>query len=197
MPTGAKRNLGAELARGEIIANLDDDDWSSPFRLQDQVQRLLKSGKAVTGYNTSIIYDEATGLFYRNAGGPPYFASGSSQCYDKTWWREHPYPDVSFGEDSVFSRRARLADQLAIADPGRMLVVRRHTSNTSDLNLPRYPKVHRDTICPEFFKAIRHPASTLEYMQEAHIASHQDAQMQFKKPIVEYKVDRLPEVETR
>jgi glycosyltransferase involved in cell wall biosynthesis len=195
--TGTKRNIGADAANGDIIANLDDDDWSSPFRIEDQVQRLLKSGKAVTGYNVSIVYDEASRLFYSMPGGPPYFASGSSQCYWKSWWQWHQYPDVSFGEDSVFSRTARLADQLAIADPGRMMVIRRHANNTSPVQISKYPRVCPTDICPEFFRAIENPQQTLDYMWAAHTASLQDAQMQFQKPTVEYKVDRLPEVDVR
>ena len=196
-PTGTKRNIGADAATGDICANLDDDDFSSPFRIQDQVQRLLKSGKAVTGYNISIVFDEASRLFYCLPGGPPYYASGSSQCYFKSWWQWHQYPDVSLGEDSVFSRTARLADQLAIADPGRMMVIRRHANNTSLVQIWKYPRVSPTDICPEFFKAIENPQPTLEYMQAPHAADLKDAWLQFKKPMVEYKVDRLPEVETR
>lgn len=199
-PTGAKRNFGALTARGSIIANLDDDDWSNPHRIEDQVQRLLASGKAVTGYNISILYEEKTGQFYKIPGGPPYFASGSSQCYWKTWWEKHPYPDVSFGEDSVFSRTARLADELAIVDPGEMLVVRRHSTNTSDVYLKKLPVVSPKNIATEFFNAMDNPQPTLAYMWEAHDCTDecQDAaQRQFQVPVVDYKVAWLPEVQTR
>jgi glycosyltransferase involved in cell wall biosynthesis len=199
-PTGTKRNIGAEAATGDIIANLDDDDFSSPHRIEDEVQRLIKTGKAVTGYNASILFDEETRQLYKIPGGPPYFASGSSQCYWKVWWRGHHYPDCSFGEDSVFSRTARLADDLAIAEPGTMLVVRRHKNNTSDIYLPKLPKLSSRDIAPEFFAAIDNPQPTLEYMWAKHDCTDEcqdDAQRQFARPVVEYKVDRLPEVATR
>jgi glycosyltransferase involved in cell wall biosynthesis len=41
---GRKKNLGNEFASGEIIAHWDDDDWSGPGRLTDQVNRILESG---------------------------------------------------------------------------------------------------------------------------------------------------------
>lgn len=198
--TGMKRNIGAEKAGSGIIANLDDDDWSNPHRIEDQVRRLLSTGKAVTGYNVSILFDEATNQFYKIPGGPPYFASGSSQCYWHRWWKEHPYPDCSFGEDSVFSRTARLADQLAIADPGDMLVVRRHATNTSEVYLPKLPRLAPGEEPYEFFSAIGNPQPTLNYMWEAHNCSKVcqiGAQRQYEKPVIEYKVDRLPEIETR
>jgi glycosyltransferase involved in cell wall biosynthesis len=43
---GRKKNLGNEFASGEIIAHWDDDDWSGPGRLTDQVNRILESGKS-------------------------------------------------------------------------------------------------------------------------------------------------------
>lgn len=192
-PTGTKRNLGAERATGNIIANLDDDDWSHPYRLADQVQRLVKTGKAVTGYNASIIYDERGGLFYKIPGGPPYFASGSSQCYMRSWWERHPYPNVSFGEDSVFSRTARLADELAISEPGKMLVVRQHGANTAPVYLPKLPKLTEQDISTEFLKVLDNSA-TLEYDD---VGCRADAERQFQVPVVEYKINHLPKIVTR
>jgi hypothetical protein len=198
--TGAKRNIGAELATGDIIANWDDDDWSHPHRIEDEIQRLITTGKAVTGYNASIIFEEATGLLYRIPAGPPYFASGSSQCYWKSWWREHPYPDCSFGEDSAFSRTARLADQLAIAEPGHMLMVRRHSTNTSDVYLGKLPRLSTSDVSPDFFRALSLATPTLEYVTEEHqcdAACKSEAARQYLSPVVDYRVSKLPEVPTR
>jgi len=197
-PTGTKRNLGAEAATGDIIGNLDDDDWSHPFRANDAIQRLIKTGKAVTGYNASILYDEATKELYKIAGGPPYYASGSSQVYWKLWWRGHHYPDCSFGEDSVFSRTARLADELAIAEPGKMMVIRRHASNTSEIYLPKLPKLQPQDVSAEFWKTLRSPLLLRLYVTEPPLDICQsEADSQFDAPVVDYKVDRLPEIVTR
>ena len=54
---GAKRNYGCERAAGDVIAHWDDDDYSAPERLADQVQRLLESGKAVTGFHSMRFTD--------------------------------------------------------------------------------------------------------------------------------------------
>ena len=40
---GAKRNVGCELAHGELIAHWDDDDWSGPRRLDVQVAELRRA----------------------------------------------------------------------------------------------------------------------------------------------------------
>jgi glycosyltransferase involved in cell wall biosynthesis len=192
-PTGTKRNYGAEAARGSIIASLDDDDWSSAHRLEDQVRRLQVTSKAVTGYNATVLWDEATGLFYKNEGGPPYFASGTSQVYLKSWWKQHPFPAVCYGEDSVFSRTARLADQLSIADPGKMMVVRKHAGNTDPVLLNHLRRLRDDEVPTEFLKAITAPDAVHTCSPECQI----EAEHQFVKPVVNYRTNSIPEVQTR
>lgn len=192
--TGWKRNKGCYLAVGSVIANWDDDDWSGAHRLEDQIQRLLKTGKAVTGYNETVRYDVLTGNFHFTGGGPPYFASGTSQCYLKSWWDDHCYPNCSVGEDSVFSREARLADQLAIAPVGRMMVVRTHENNTDKVDLKRLEKIDRLKVDFEFIQEIE---GKLPYSHVCSDLCKELAQQQFNSPVVEYKVSSLPEVRTR
>lgn len=200
--TGTKRNIGAENARGEIIVSWDDDDWSSAHRLEDQIQRLLKTQKAVTGYNATIVYDEVTGGLYKNCGGPPYFASGTSQCYMKSWWDLHPFPDCSYGEDSVFARTARLADELSVADPGKMLIARKHATNTDYVNLNRLQKLPAGYAPAEFYHAMQTFAPVSSYIEEGHKCNPicvADIQRQAEASIVDadYKVKWLPEIVTR
>lgn len=194
-PTGTKRNIGAEAATGEIIANWDDDDYSNPHRIEDEVRRLLFTGKAVTGYNKTVVVDEETGELFRNEGGPPYFASGTSQCYWREWWQKYPFPDCTFGEDSVFSRTARLKDQLAIADPGKMLVARKHANNTEFVNTARLTKLGPEDAPIGLYESLK----VTEWYPIHHCSEecHAEAERQFAKPMIEYKVDDLPEVVTR
>jgi glycosyltransferase involved in cell wall biosynthesis len=56
---GEKRNAGVNFARGEVVVHWDDDDWSAPDRIEEQVGRLLASGKAITGYHRILYWDEA------------------------------------------------------------------------------------------------------------------------------------------
>jgi glycosyltransferase involved in cell wall biosynthesis len=52
LSTGYKRNVCCEAAKGEIICHFDDDDASMPTRIADQVERLQKTGKPITGYSS-------------------------------------------------------------------------------------------------------------------------------------------------
>src|SRR5271156_2487566 len=83
-PLGALRNQGNALATGDVICNWDCDDWSSADRVEEQVERLVASGKAVTGWHNVFYYDTATGgtykYLYEWRGGinhPPYALGGS------------------------------------------------------------------------------------------------------------------------
>lgn len=199
-PTGTKRNIGADAASGDIIANLDDDDWSMAHRIKSQVMHLENSQKAVTGYNVTICYHEKSKNFYRNQGGPPYFASGTSQMYWKSWWKQHPYPDATFGEDSVFARTARLANQLAIVPPGKMLVARKHEANTDQVPLKWLKKVDSSEIHTDFFRAVENPSFSHDYLWEKHVCHgecHEELERDACAQIVNYSVNHLPEVTTR
>ena len=185
---------------GDVIANWDDDDWSSPHRIEDQVDRLYATRKSTTGYNATIIYDEQTGRFFKNNGGPPFYASGTSQCYLKSWWKQHPYPDVTYGEDSVFAREARLADQCAIVEPGRMMVARKHINNTDHVYLERLTPYPAENIALDFFLAQINPRWESEYLKSGHNCNYEcqaDLIAQMRRPVREHKVTWLPHVKTR
>ena len=54
---GAKHNQGCILARGEIIAHWDDDDWFAERRLSYQVSELLKQPRmTLTGFSRVFFY---------------------------------------------------------------------------------------------------------------------------------------------
>src|SRR5665213_712671 len=55
-PIGSLRNLVCEEALGKIIIHWDDDDWSHPLRIAQQVRMLQDNPKLrVVGYS-SLLY---------------------------------------------------------------------------------------------------------------------------------------------
>jgi hypothetical protein len=139
---GDKRNLACSLGRGEIIAHWDDDDCSEPGRLADQVARLLGTGKAVTGYHTLMFRDlcgtriveggrarQASGWWrWRSVAG---LAAGTSLCYRRAWWEQHPFPSVQRGEDDIFWREALAAGKAIAADGFRWMCATNHRGSIS------------------------------------------------------------------
>lgn len=129
---GEKRNLGISEAPGEIIAHWDDDDYSAPGRLADQVAMLESSGLAVAGYSAMYFTDGTQWWKYRHGGN---YAIGTSLCFRKSWWADHRFPNQQTGEDNVFQREAAGAGQLISKDAERMMVASIHRGNTCPRNL--------------------------------------------------------------
>lgn len=123
---GAKRNALCQRAAGAIIVHWDDDDWSAPHRITMQVEEIVRSCKAVTGFNQMLYFDGKTGAarLYRHGG---YYALGTSLCYLRSWWQRHPFhEDVKRGEDTIFSREACAAGEMASIEAIGTIVARYH-----------------------------------------------------------------------
>ena len=124
---GPKRNLCCEMALGEIILHWDDDDWSFPNRITEQVDAIT-AGPPVAGYRTIHFYDERNGQAHEYRGGAQYVV-GTSLAYRRSWWQEHKFKDLSSGEDNDFRDRAR-AVLAAMDGLGKMVAVT-HAAGTS------------------------------------------------------------------
>jgi hypothetical protein len=120
--------LGCEKANGEIIAHWDDDDFSAPERLDDQVSRLIASNLSVTGYGSMVFTDGAQSWLYT---GTPLFALGTSLCYWRKYWRAQRFREIQMGEDNQFVHNAAAAGQIAVAPAGELMWASIHTGNTS------------------------------------------------------------------
>lgn len=127
---GEKRNVGCERARGSLIAHWDDDDYSAAGRLSDQVERLLASAQAVTGYRSMRFIECDTGRQWQYEGNDNY-ALGTSLVYRRDWWQGHPFPAVSVGEDNAFIQTAVTHEEFSSAPAGDLMYATLHPGNTS------------------------------------------------------------------
>lgn len=125
---GAKRNIACARSAGEVILHWDDDDWSAPSRIEDQVTRLQRTGKLFTGYHSGVFVDEERSEAWRYSAAPTY-AFGSSFCYRRSLWQRCPFADRNTGEDNEFVARNR--SDLISVDAGELMVARIHGGNTS------------------------------------------------------------------
>lgn len=126
LTTGAKRNLCCELARGQVIVHWDDDDWSHPERIAEQVE-LLRKGAQVTGYHSLPFHGPADEAWlYSNHA---HYALGTSLAYWRSWWAANRFPDHQVGEDTAFVNRA--AAVIVATDGRKRMVATTHPQNTS------------------------------------------------------------------
>lgn len=123
---GAKRNFGCERAAGEVIAHWDDDDYSAPGRLSDQVERLCNSGLAVTGYRSMRFTDGVRSWLWTGT-----IPAGTSLCYRRDWWQAHKFPAKQIAEDVDFGFEAMRARQLIAVEAGELMYATNHAGNTS------------------------------------------------------------------
>jgi len=54
---GEKRNIGCQLAQGEIIATWDDDDWYAPERISRQIQPIVTNESDISGLQVGDVLD--------------------------------------------------------------------------------------------------------------------------------------------
>lgn len=55
---GRKRQISVEAARGDYVATWDDDDWSSPTRLAEQMDAIGRSAQPVCVLEQWIVHDQ-------------------------------------------------------------------------------------------------------------------------------------------
>lgn len=125
---GEKRNRLCELAKGKIICHLDDDDYSAPGRIADQVDRLLSTGAMLAGYNEMVFQDENAALWMFSE--PGQYVHGTSMMYRREFWERHPFRQLQMGEDTLFLAKAVQEKSLAMAPAGSLMLGRMHAGNT-------------------------------------------------------------------
>ncbi len=146
-------------SKPQIIAHWDDDDWSCPTRIAEQVAFIQSSGASIVGYRDMPFYDVQTQrvTFYRQTN--PHFALGTSLMYWRSVWEQHPFIEVIGDEDSKFQQavgHAKVETQSSVQDewsgpahamkklPFPRMVARIHPGNTSKKGGARYEKATPD-----------------------------------------------------
>lgn len=124
---GTLRNMANALAdpETEILIHWDDDDWSHPNRMAEQVQLIQDSGADVVGYRECLFWREPdllddvpdvirthhpdrgfrerlNGAAWLHTHASPREAVGSSLCYWRKVWQGGPFQSTSQGEDTNF-----------------------------------------------------------------------------------------------
>ena len=124
---GTLRNEAAKHAYGyDILIHWDDDDYSHPNRISEQVALLQSSGADVVGYREMLFWRtvicgcdlaqddcprcgyKSEAWLYANNDRAGY-AVGTSLCYWRRTWERKPFEATSRGEDNAFLKGLNLA----------------------------------------------------------------------------------------
>lgn len=118
LTVGAKRNLACEMARGEVIAHWDDDDWHAPRRLGYQTAALLDARADACGISTLFFYEPQArrGWLYTYPPREKLWLSGSTLCYRREFWSRNRFLEINVGEDARFVWGVRGARMIVLPD---------------------------------------------------------------------------------
>ena len=133
LSVGEKRNLGCELAHGDIVVHWDDDDWYAPNRIGYQIEQLTAHGADVCGPGRLLYFDpyhDSAWLYQYPVAAEDPWVAGSGLCYRIESWGQEPFPSLDRGEDTSFVR-SRRAGRTLVLDDHRFLVALLHGANTS------------------------------------------------------------------
>jgi Glycosyl transferase family 2 len=101
LPIGALRNNAARLVNADVIVHWDDDDWSHPERISEQVELLQASGAEAVGYNEMLFWRDSEAWLWTNATRNDR-PCGTSLCYWRKTWAGAPFHDeLPSGPDST------------------------------------------------------------------------------------------------
>jgi len=101
---GEKLNLACEWAKGNIIVHWDDDDWYDTSRVSYQVEALQEGNAAICGINHLLYFNINTKAAFQYIYPPDErtWLLGSSLCYLKSLWKQHPFAPINVGMDALF-----------------------------------------------------------------------------------------------
>ena len=144
----------APAKSADILIHFDDDDYSHPNRIAEQVALLQSSGADVVGYHEMLFWRESyscgafggehltdAGEAWLYSNPTPSYALGTSLCYWRKTWERKPFealPDkskpFSASEDAVWREGLKC---IGIAPEGEpRMIARIHSGNTSQVYRP-------------------------------------------------------------
>lgn len=107
-PIGTRRNAACQLASGDIIVHMDDDDIYAPDWISRSVDALQQSTGNITGLSSAYFQTpDHLYLYEYPANAQPYVCE-ATMCYWRSFWDAHPFPDIRAGEGLYFCGAGRL-----------------------------------------------------------------------------------------
>jgi len=156
---GRLRNMACDLAKGELIAHWDDDDWSGPDRLSHQVGFMTNDAgdliADIGGYRDMLFFDIKKRLLRKYDAGPGHYAVGTSLIYQRRFWRNvRQFPQEldpisgMVGEDNRFIEGQPVVTASSI-EPKVRMVAGVHAASVSYQNSPARLNGMRPVTCPD------------------------------------------------
>jgi len=130
IPIGAARNILNNLATGEIMICMDDDDYYPPERVSHAVEQLLAyPDKLIAGCSSTVIYFPDLKCLMETPAKHPYHATNATLAYRREYLKNNRYDqDADRGEEKSFTRN--FTNPLIQLDHRKTLLSIAHAGNT-------------------------------------------------------------------
>lgn len=114
------------------IAHFDDDDWSCPERIEEQLAHLRISGKDVTGYGNMLFYDANQDRVLKYDSHRTDYALGTSLLYRREVWERVKFPDQT-PEDTTWQNLVghQNISSISSLSPSPRMIQTIHAGNAS------------------------------------------------------------------
>jgi glycosyltransferase involved in cell wall biosynthesis len=148
-PIGYKRNLLCNEAKGEILINMDDDDFYPSERISHAVEKLNKKEAYIAGCSLNYLYDKNKGI---TQYGPVslYHAVAGTFVFYKEYLEQNKFDDnAETGEELSFTHH--FTNPLIQLDSFKTILVICHSQNTH--NKDSLPKIESKLTLSDFVKA--------------------------------------------
>lgn len=128
---GKKRNMLNELAKGDFILYMDDDDYYCSDKIKYTITRMLSNKAIFSGSSEIYIYFTDTKLIYRFNKIAQNHSTAGTFCYHKSYLSNHKFDDdAEKAEEKLFLDEYK-TQQIQI-DPFKAILCIAHSSNTFD-----------------------------------------------------------------
>jgi len=132
MPIGFKRNLLCSEAKGDILINMDDDDFYPSQRISHAVEKLNKKDAYIAGSSHCYFYDKTNDI---TEFGPQtaYHASAGTFAFYKEYLDTNKFDDnAEIAEELMFTHH--FTNPLIQLESLKTILVICHNLNTFDKN---------------------------------------------------------------
>ena len=152
MSLGKKRNISNEMAKGDIIVYMDDDDYYPPERVSHAVERLRNSKALCAGSSDIFIYFKHIEKMYQFG---PY---GQNHSTAATFaFKRELLNQTKFDEDSFVAEEKKFLKNYTIPfvqlESQKSIIVFAHNHNSFDktelLKQMPNPTIHETTLLPK------------------------------------------------
>ena len=129
---GKKRNMMHEMAIGDIIVYMDDDDYYPPDRVSHAVDSLIKNNKyMIAGSSVLYIYFNDKDHLYKFGPYGKYHSTAATFAFKKELLKDCRFNDEAcLAEEKTFLKNYSIP--LLQLDPLKTILVLSHEQNTFD-----------------------------------------------------------------